>query len=96
VNTAHATRPIHAKHATRERDRALLYHYVAWEPWAILGGTLGVALGDIDRVGLAYGVWEGIAIPLDKKAFGFRGFGSDQEFYLALKIWKYNTLDFNN
>jgi hypothetical protein len=92
----------------RDPKAAIAYHYVAFEPWLLLGATLGIALGDLDRLGLAAGMWEGVMVPITKHAevvgdcctdawmfsfaFGFRSFGSASEFYLAPKIWRYSTL----
>lgn len=34
-------------------------HYVAWEPWAIVGATLGAAIDDAGLATAAIGAWEG-------------------------------------
>jgi len=40
-------------------------HYLAVEPWFIVGGTLGLAVADgHDVLRLAYGGWEGFPVPL--------------------------------
>lgn len=48
-------------------------HYVAFEPWLLLGGTLGAALEGIQRVDFMYGVWEGAPITLKGKLLPDRG-----------------------
>jgi hypothetical protein len=45
-------------------QRPTVIHYVAFEPWLIIGGSIGAALIDVSRVGLMYGVWEGAPISL--------------------------------
>jgi hypothetical protein len=48
-------------------QQASVVHYVAYEPWFIVGGTLGAALLDVNRVSFMYGIWEGAPIPLTGK-----------------------------
>jgi hypothetical protein len=46
------------------RDEPAFVHYAAFEPWLLLGGTLGVAVTHVLEPRLAYGLWEGIPVPL--------------------------------
>jgi hypothetical protein len=47
--------------AYRAGDDPAYFHYVAWEPWLYVGGTVGLALTDEPPVRVLYGLWEGIA-----------------------------------
>ena len=40
-------------------DSPFAHHYVAWEPWLILGATLGVAVNSDPGAELLYGGWVG-------------------------------------
>ncbi|HEU4580997.1 MAG TPA: hypothetical protein VFS67_22215 [Polyangiaceae bacterium] len=40
-------------------DDPAFFHYVAWEPWGYVGGTLGLALTD-PQPRVMYGLWEGL------------------------------------
>jgi hypothetical protein len=55
----------------------LAIHYVAFEPWLIVGGTVGVAVTNEPEVRVAYGLWEGFAIPLEGDLWG--GTAGDDE-----------------
>jgi hypothetical protein len=86
---------------SREGEGPPSYHYATFEPWLIVGATLGVAVTNEPRVKVAYGVWEGIGVPLS--AFdisedarwdwmvsvcgGLRMIGSDVHFYFTPKLW---------
>jgi hypothetical protein len=48
-------------------QEASVIHYIAYEPWFIVGGTLGASLMDFNRVSFLYGIWEGAPIPLTGK-----------------------------
>jgi hypothetical protein len=88
--------------SNRGAEDLSVVHYVVWEPWFIVGGTLGVAIDKGARVHPAFGAWEGFPIPLSTDdeidsrsphriflsiAFGFRWWGTDvNEFYLTPKI----------
>lgn len=83
-------------------------HYVAWEPWLLVGGTLGIAYTDRPApIRLAYGLWEGFPVSLTTArrrepvwaitlAVGLRGFGSDLELYITPKLWRYVPYEFNS
>jgi hypothetical protein len=47
-----------------DSQRPTVIHYIAFEPWLLIGGSIGAALIDVSRVGLMYGVWEGAPIAL--------------------------------
>jgi hypothetical protein len=85
------------------------FHYLAWEPWILVGATLGAALTDQFQPRVAYGIWEGLPISLDGQLFdddslqwvfsiaiGWRGIGGTQQFYVAPKIWRMRGFDFFN
>lgn len=40
-------------------EDARYFHYLAWEPWLFVGGTLGLALTEEPQAKLLYGAWEG-------------------------------------
>ena len=77
-------------------------HYLVWEPWFIVGGTLGVAIDTGARFHPAFGVWEGLLVELSTDeevdpyaphriflsfAFGFRWWGTEvSELYFTPKI----------
>ena len=42
-------------------EDARYFHYVAWEPWIFVGGTLGLALTDEPQPKVLYGAWGGWA-----------------------------------
>ena len=45
-----------------ESSEPSYFHYLAWEPWVYVGGTLGVAATPGDRPArFLYGIWEGYA-----------------------------------
>lgn len=44
-------------------------HYLAYEPWLFVGGTVGVALADRDLRFMA-GLWEGFPLPVQGAFFG--------------------------
>jgi hypothetical protein len=49
-------------------------HYSALEPWLVVGGTLGLAIADgPEPLRLAYGIWEGFPISLEKGVEPFGG-----------------------
>ena len=48
----------------RRAGAPALFHYVAWEPWGYLGGTLGLAVTD-PRPYVMYGLWEALGQSLD-------------------------------
>ena len=83
------------------------FHYVAWEPWGYVGGTLGAALTDQFQPRVMYGLWEGLPMGLDGRLFddsslqwvfsiaiGWRGVGRMQQFYITPKLWRLRGLDF--
>jgi hypothetical protein len=84
-------------------------HYLAYEPWVAVGGTLGIAVADAEVRGM-YGMWEGFPLPIlpDEVsgyshqawiitlAFGYRMFGSSGQFYVTPKLWRFKTFDFSN
>jgi hypothetical protein len=43
----------------RRADDPALFHYVAWEPWGYVGGTLGLAVTD-PKPRVMYGLWEAL------------------------------------
>jgi hypothetical protein len=51
------------------RDPASL-HYVAFEPWLIVGGTFGFALTDWQKAAGMLGAWEGFPLPLEGELYG--------------------------
>jgi hypothetical protein len=94
-------------HIAGEDDEPAFLHYVAWEPWAYVGATLGVAAPNAGAPRFMYGLWEAYADGLDHSlysgeqliwaasvAIGWRGFGSLQQFYLAPKLWYIRSFDF--
>lgn len=77
------------------------FHYVAWEPWWGVGGTLGAALTDAGQVRAVLGVWEGVAETLQGDLYtsderdwvvsfsiGWRVVGSTHQLYSSLKLWR--------
>jgi hypothetical protein len=82
------------------------FHYLAWEPWVLVGATLGAALTDQFQPRVAYGIWEGVPASIDGDLFndarlqwvfsialGWRGIGGTQQFYIAPKIWRMRGFD---
>lgn len=86
-------------------------HYAAFEPWLIVGGTLGLGVADGSApVRVAYGGW--IAVPpwrLPVKSYdggdrawlltfvvGIRAFGSTSQFYFTPKLWRYTSWSLNS
>lgn len=83
-------------------------HYVAWEPWAYVGGTLGAALTDQFEPRVMYGIWEGLPVSLDGELFdestlqwvfsitiGWRAVGAMRQFYITPKLWRMRSIDFS-
>lgn len=83
-------------------------HYVAWEPWAYVGGTLGAALTSAGQVRAVLGVWEGFAESFDGDLYGSDGenwvlslslgwcaVGSTHQLYSSLKLWRMDGWDFS-
>jgi len=65
-------------HFEAKGDDPWTVHYLAWEPWFIVGGTLGVAVADGKEVArVAYGLWEGfpLAVSAGDDPFPFTGSG---------------------
>ncbi|HEY2735247.1 MAG TPA: hypothetical protein VGI70_14725 [Polyangiales bacterium] len=54
-------------------DQPSVIHYLAFEPWLLIGGSFGAALLDVQRVAFMYGVWEGAPIALTGKLIADRG-----------------------
>lgn len=50
-------------------DQPRMLHHAVVEPWLILGGTLGLGLADA-QLGLVYGLWEGIPLPIEGDLWG--------------------------
>jgi hypothetical protein len=48
-----------AYRVVQHSDDPAFFHYVAWEPWAYVGGTLGLALTD-PQPRVMYGLWEAL------------------------------------
>jgi hypothetical protein len=82
------------------------FHYLAWEPWVLVGATLGAALTDRFQPRVMYGIWEGVPVSIDGDLFqddglqwvfsiaiGWRGIGGTQQFYVAPKIWRMHGID---
>jgi hypothetical protein len=90
--------------------RTLAYaHYLAFEPWFYIGGTLGLAADDRGDARGVYGLWEAAPMALgDRRIFssgdqllwavslsiGWRGFGSTHQIYLSPKLWRMRGWDF--
>lgn len=53
----------------RAGDDPPYFHYLAWEPWIYVGGTLGVAVPDSPKARIMYGLWEGWANDLHGSLF---------------------------
>ena len=73
-------------------------HYLAWEPWLLVGGTFGLGFADgSSPVRLALGAWLGLP-PLEVShgervwaltlAIGVRAFGGTTQLYFTPKIWR--------
>jgi hypothetical protein len=93
--------------SAQPRDPAY-FHYLAWEPWVYVGGTLGAALTDQFQPRVVYGVWEGLPQSLDGELFadsalqwvftitiGWHGVGGTQQFYITPKMWRMHGYDFD-
>jgi hypothetical protein len=53
-------------HVAPQRDDPFTIHYLVFEPWLFVGGTLGFGIADGPHVARpAYGVWEGIPVSLE-------------------------------
>lgn len=78
-------------------------HYLAFEPWLLVGGTVGLALSHDAKLRPMWGVWEGAAVGADgdtdpysfpkrgewvfSLAVGLRGFGRDLRAYVTPKAF---------
>jgi hypothetical protein len=49
----------------RHADDPALVHYIAWEPWGYVGGTLGLAVTD-PSPRVMYGLWEALGQSLSR------------------------------
>lgn len=94
-------------HLSAHADDPAYFHYVAWEPWAYIGGTLGASLTDQRDVRVVYGLWEGLGKSVHGTIYdddtlhwavslsiGWRGIGSTHQFYLTPKLWRIQGWDF--
>jgi hypothetical protein len=53
----------------RDEGDPQYFHYLAWEPWIYVGGTVGLVLTDEPRAQFLYGLWEGWAQDLGDPLF---------------------------
>ncbi len=94
-------------HLSRHEDDPAYFHYVAWEPWLYVGGTLGTTVTSQGDVRVLYGLWEGVALSMSESLYdadtlqwavsltiGWRGAGSTHQFYLTPKVWRIQGWDF--
>ncbi len=91
-------------------DGPTMHHYAAWEPWLIVGGTLGVSLDDRAHAALAIGGWEAVPVLVENIrrqeeheavpawmvtfAIGIRSLGAGLEIYVAPKLQWVERHDF--
>lgn len=80
-------------HLQRAADDPRYFHYVAWEPWVYVGGTLGVAGTDGPEAKLMYGLWEGwaqdLGSPLLDGSYDFVDDDTRYHWVLSLSIgWR--------
>jgi hypothetical protein len=61
----------YALNATAAQPVAI--HYLAFEPWLVIGGTLGAAIADTGEVDFMHGIWEGAPIALNETLVPDRG-----------------------
>jgi len=72
-------------HVAPRGDDPFTVHYLVLEPWFVLGGTFGLAVAERgDPLRLAYGVWEGVPIPLKE---GVDAFGGDNVAGAGERSW---------
>ena len=66
-----------------------LFHYLAWEPWAYVGGTLGLAVTD-PKPRVMYGLWEALggSLSADSEDEGLLG-STDLQWVFSVAIgWR--------
>lgn len=77
--------------------------YIAYEPWLVVGGTVGLAVSDgLRTTKPLYGVWEGLPFILGDKSSGhnwvltltagWRVLGGEHQFYFTPKVWWYEAM----
>jgi hypothetical protein len=71
--------------AVRHADDPALFHYVAWEPWGYVGGTLGLAVTD-RQPRVMYGLWEALGQSLSGNASLGGGLFDSTELQWVLSI----------
>jgi hypothetical protein len=69
------------------------FHYLAWEPWVYVGGTVGLALTDEREVRMIYGLWEGwaqdLGDPLFDASYDFLDDDTRQHWVFSLSLgWR--------
>jgi hypothetical protein len=82
---------------------AKFHHYLAYEPWFLVGGTIGFAVNDSDKAQVMYGAWEGLPTDFDQVekspgpqwmgtiTVGWRAFGAkEHSIYFTPKLWWYH------
>ena len=77
-------------HVNRRDSAPLTVHYLAYEPWLLLGGTVGVAFADGPHLlRPALGVWQGFPITLTGKDL-FSAGPVERRWVLTLSIgWRW-------
>jgi hypothetical protein len=76
--------------------------YIAYEPWLVVGATVGVAVdGELRSTKTLYGAWQGIPVFVDNGsgynwvltlAAGWRVLGGEHQFYFTPKAWWYEPV----